>query len=211
MRQLYEALEGLFIATSIAGGEAADDVNMAIDAVDWSADLTKVKAHSHPVVDAQIDQACDASIHEYGSNAHVICEALLAVRDQINWRPLSQKPPHETDIATLTRNYSSCLLIGGNAPLHSDKIRVGISLQGCDVYYPPHSHKSVERYWIVGGNGDWRINQEPWHPVEPGDVIIHEAGERHAMQTNMEPLLCVWLWSSDLKSKVKIDRGGSIK
>ncbi len=208
MRQLIDALEGLFTATSIAGGESVEDVNMALEVVDWSADLVPVEASSQPVVDAQLDLACDGSIHEYGSNAHVICEALLAARNQIKWSPISQKPSHEIDITTLARNYSYCLLIGKNAPLHSDKIRAGISLQGRDTYYPPHVHKSVERFWIVGGSGDWKIDIEPWSAVEPGDIISYETGVRHAIQTNELPMLCVWLRSSDLNSRLRIRRGG---
>ena len=83
----------------------------------------------------------------------------------------------------------------------------GLSLQGRDIYYPPHLHKAVERYWIVGGNGDWKINQDPWFAVKPGDTILHDTGVRHAMQTNAEPLLCAWLWSTDIDSQVIMDRG----
>jgi mannose-6-phosphate isomerase-like protein (cupin superfamily) len=207
MRSLIDAVEGLLTTTLIAGGESVDDVALALDKVDWSADLKRKKPHSLPVVDAQLDLACDDAIHQYGSNAHVICEALLAERDKIQWHESFENFDDEPDIAVLTRNFAYCTLVGKNAPLASNHIYMGISLQGRDILYPPHVHQATERYWVIGGNGDWKIGQEPWHGVEPGKMIFHETGVRHAMQTNADPLLCVWLWTDHLDSQVVIVRG----
>ena len=207
MRQLIDTLKGIFSSVSISGGEAAEDVNFALDAVNWNADLKKVRPHSLPVVDAQLEMACDESIHQYGSNAHMICEATLAVRDKLKWTACYEDYDNEPDMAALSRNFAYCTLIGKGAPLESNKIYAGISLQGRDTYYPPHAHQAEERYWVVGGNGDWKIGMAPWHGVEPGFVIFHDSGVRHAMQTNAEPMLCVWLWSSHINSELVIVRG----
>ena len=51
-----------------------------------------------------------------------------------------------------------------------------------------------------------RCGTEPWFAVEPGDSIYHASG-LHAMQTNEQPLLAVWLWTSHLDSEVMIVRG----
>jgi len=207
MRQLIDALEGLLTATSIAGGETVDDVNFAIAGVDWSAKLKAEKPCSYPIVDDQLEKSCDDSIHEYGSNAHLVCEAVLEVRDQLRWCVGYEEYENEPDMAALSRNFAYCTLIGKGEPLHSDKIYAGISLQGRDTYYPPHAHQADERYWVVGGNGDWKVGLEPWFAVEHGAMIHHDTGVRHAMQTNADPLLCVWLWTSYLDSSVVIVRG----
>ncbi len=206
MRPLIDTLHGILTAASIDGGESVEDVNMALEKVNWSADLKKVKPHSLPVVDAQLDMACDASMHEYGSNAHMVCEALLNARDQIKWNTHFEEND-EPDIVAFSRNFAYCTLVGKGAPLPSNDIYMGISLQGRDTYYPPHVHQAIERYWVVGGSGDWKIGQEPWYGVEPGKMIFHETGVRHAMQTNAVPMLCVWLWADHLDSDVVIVRG----
>jgi quercetin dioxygenase-like cupin family protein len=56
------------------------------------------------------------------------------------------------------------------------------------------------------GGGDWKVGTEPWFAVEPGDSIYHESGARHAMQTNEQPLLAIWLWTSHLDSEVVVVR-----
>ena len=111
------------------------------------------------------------------------------------------------DLAAFSRNYTSVSVIGERGLLRSDKVAAGFSLQRRDTYYPPHAHHAEESYWIIGGDGDWRVGTEPWFAVEPGDSIYHESGARHAMQTNEQPLLAVWLWTSHLDSKVVIVRG----
>ncbi len=62
-------------------------------------------------------------------------------------------------------------------------------------------------YWIIGGSGDWRVGTKPWFAVQPGDSIYHASGARHAMQTNEQALLTIWLWTSHLDSEVMIVRG----
>ena len=87
------------------------------------------------------------------------------------------------------------------------RAQVRFSLQAPDTYYPPHAHRAEESYWIVGGDGDWKVDTRPWFAVTPGDSIYHASGARHAMQTNEQPLLSLWLWTSHLDSEVVIVRG----
>ncbi len=129
------------------------------------------------------------------------------VADQLKWRTPSTDREGEPDMAVFSRNYTSVSIIGASGLLPSDKVSAGFSLQGRDTYYPPHSHRAEESYWIIGGDGDWRVGTEPWFAVESGDGIYHESGARHAMQTNAQPLLAVWLWTSHLDSEVMIVRG----
>lgn len=158
------------------------------------------------MVDVQLDAACARS-GQYGSNPHMIAKAVLAVKDELRWHTAYEDREDEPDMAALARNFSYTTLIGPDAPLHSDTVAAGLSLQGRDTYYPPHAHQAAENYWIVGGDGDWKIGIDPWFPVEPGQAIFHETGVRHAMQTNSEPLLAIWLWTSHLDSDIVIVRG----
>ena len=192
MRQLIDVIEGLVTATSIVGGESVDAINHTLENVDWSAKLKKHTAQSIPVVDAWLDEAC-AHSGQYGSNPHMIAEAVLEVRDEIQWHEAYAEFDDEPDMAAFRRSYAWCSVIGAHAPLHSTKIEAGLTLQGPDTYYPPHVHQAEEIYWLIGGDGDWKIGSEPWFGVEPGDMMFHPSGVRHAMQTNTAPMLAMWL------------------
>lgn len=206
MRKLIDAIEGILIATAISGGDTADAVKFALKKVNWKTKLIMPEPLSQPVVDTQLDAACARS-GQYGSNSHMIAEAVLAVKDELHWETVYEDRGDEPDMAAFSRNFSYTSLIGPDAPLRTDKIAAGLSLQGRDTYYPPHAHQAEESYWIIGGDGDWKVGINPWFPVEPGDSIFHETGARHAMQTNSEPLLAVWLWTSHLDSDLVIVRG----
>jgi len=206
MKQLIDAIEGRLSASAISGGDTVEAVNFALNKVNWKAKLTSPKPQSQPMVDAQLAAAC-ANSGQYGSNSHMIADAILEVKDQLNWVAIYGDREDEPDMAALSRNFAYTSLIGLDAPLKSDKIALGLSLQGRDTYYPPHAHQAEESYWIIGGDGDWKVGIEPWFSVEPGDAIYHETGVRHAMQTNAEPLLTVWLWTSHLDSDIVIVRG----
>jgi len=206
MRKLIDAIEGIWTAAAITGGEGADAVKFALKKIHWKTRLVAPDPRSQPVVDAQLEAACVNS-GQYGSNPHMIAEAVLAVKDELRWNTGDEDREDEPDMAAFVRNFSYTTLIGPDAPLHSDTVAAGLSFQGRDTYYPPHAHQAVESYWIVGGDGDWKVGINPWFPVEPGQAIFHETGVRHAMQTNSEPLLAVWLWSSHLDSNLVIVRG----
>lgn len=206
MNRLIDAFKGLFTAATLSGGELAETANFTLDNVDWTGKLGKPEPLSHPIVDTHLEAAC-ANSGQYGSSAHMVAESLLAVKNQINWRASPTDRDDEPDVAAFSRNYTATCVIGTGGLIPSDKVSAGFSLQGRDTYYPPHAHHAEESYWIIGGNGDWKVGTEPWFAVEPGDSIHHGSGARHAMQTNEQPLLSVWLWTSHLDSDVKIVRG----
>ncbi len=206
MNRLIDAFEGLFTATAVSGGDLAETAKFILENVNWMAERSKPEPVGNPVVDAHLAAACANSGRD-GSRAHRIAEALLVVADRLRWRTPSTDREGEPDMAVFSRNYTSVSVIGEGGLLPSDKVTAGFSLQGRDTYYPPHAHRAEESYWIIGGDGDWRVGTEPWFAVAPGDSIYHGSGARHAMQTNEQPLLTVWLWTSHLASEVVIVRG----
>jgi mannose-6-phosphate isomerase-like protein (cupin superfamily) len=206
MNQLIAAFESLFAAAITSGGELARTANFTLEKVDWTSRPSKPLSVSNPIVDRYLEVACKIS-GQYGSSSRIIAETLLAVTDQLQWRTPSRDCEDGPDMALFSGNYTSTCVVGEEGVLPSDKISAGFSLQGRDTYYPPHAHHAEESYWIIGGDGDWKVGTRPWFAVEPGDSIYHESGARHAMQTNELPLLAVWLWTSHLGSEVKIIRG----
>ncbi len=206
MNRLIDAFEGLFTAATLSGGELAETANFALENVNWQDKQSLPKPTSHPMVDTHLEAAC-ANSGRQGMSSHAVARALLAVADQLEWHASSKDREDGPDVEIFSRNFTATTVIGEGGLLPSDKVMAGFSLQGCDTYYPPHAHHAEESYWIIGGNGDWKVGTEPWFAVGPGDSIYHESGARHAMQTNEQPLLAVWLWTSHLDSEVLIVRG----
>ncbi len=205
MNRLIEAFEGLFIATSKSGGDLARTADFVLNNVNWAGKLEQPEPTSQPVVDEHLVAAC-ANSGEVGSSSRKVADALLAVSDQLQWREYTTAHDDEPDIALFLRSYSPTTVIGADGLLPSEKVSAGFSMQGHDTYYPPHAHHAEESYWIIGGDGDWKVDTKPWFAVQAGDSVYHESGARHAMQTNEQPLLSVWLWTSHLDSEVVIVR-----
>ena len=206
MNRLIDAFEELFTAATLSGGALAKTASITLENVNWKDTLRRPKPMSHPIVESHLEAAC-ANSGQHGSSSHGLAEALLAVTDQLAWRASSKSRDDGPDVAILLRNFAVTTVIGEGGLLPSDKVYAGFSLQARDTYYPPHAHHAEESYWIIGGDGDWRVGTKAWFAVEPGDSIYHESEVRHAMQTNEQPLLTVWLWTSHLDSEVVIVRG----
>ncbi len=206
MNRLIDAFEGLFTVATLSGGELAKTANFTLENVNWKDTLSKPEPSGHHIVDIHLKAACAGSGRN-GSSSHTVAQALLAVADQLEWRASAKNPEDGPDVALFLRNCAVATVIGEGGLLPSDKVFAGFSLQGRDTYYPPHAHHAEESYWIIGGDGDWKVGMAPWFAVKPGDSVYHASAARHAMQTNEQPLLTVWLWTSHLDSEVMIVRG----
>ncbi len=206
MNRLIQTIEALFAATAASGGDLAKTAKFTLENVNWKEPVNKPEPTGHPIVESYLEAAC-ANSGQQGSSSHTVAQALLAVTDRLAWRSSSKARKDGPDVEILLRNFAVTTVIGPGGLLPTDKVYAGFSLQARDIYYPPHAHFAEESYWIIGGNGDWRVGTKPWFAVQPGDSIYHESEARHVMQTNEQPMLTVWLWTSHLDSEVVIVRG----
>lgn len=207
MNPLIDAMAGIFTAAAKFGGPLAPTASFALENVNWAGKLNEPAPRSHPVVDQHLEAAC-ASTGQQGSASHRASQALSAAVGRINWSAYPKERWSAPDLAAFMPNFAATVIIGDGGLLPSDKISAGYSLQGPDTCYPPHAHLAEESYWIVGGDGDWKVDMKPWFAVRPGDTVYHKSCARHAMQTNEQPLLSVWLWTSHLASEVVFVRSG---
>lgn len=107
-------------------------------------------------------------------------------------------------------------LIGLRGPIASDRLACGVLLLGSDLEYPAHSHAAEEIYLPLAGTALWLRGEEGWRSRRPGELIHHPPGIAHAMRTDEQPLLALYLWrGGDLAQKSTIlgaagdrERGG---
>jgi quercetin dioxygenase-like cupin family protein len=204
--RLVDAVRALFVEAAESGGPLRDAARFAVDNVDWADRRHRIEPVRHPVADRNLARAC-ALTGPRGSLSHAVATASWAAADRIEWQTYYADRAHEPDMAAFSRNFAAATLIGAGAAVPSDRVSAGLSLQAPDTCYPPHAHDAEECYWVVGGDGDWKVDSDPWFPVRPGDIIHHPSRTRHAMQANRQPMLTVWLWTSHLDSEVLIIRG----
>ncbi len=201
MRQLVDAFRELFAAGSRADSEIATTARIALDETDWGAELQPQLPQCPVAVPRDLDSACANSGSRDGVT-HKLAQALLEASKRLHWHTRKPEPNEDPEITAFTRNYAVTTIVGDGGLLPSSRIIAGFSLQGPETFYPPHAHVAVETYWIIGGNGHWKVDSEPWFAVQPGHTVYHRSGAHHAMRTTGQSLLSVWLWTSHLKSNV---------
>jgi hypothetical protein len=102
-------------------------------------------------------------------------------------------------------HYGWTEILGLRGPRHSERLACGFLLLGPRTHYPDHRHAAEELYVPLSGRAEWRQGDQGWRSREPGTVIEHRSEERHAMRTNEEPLLAVYLWrGGDLAQKSRL-------
>ena len=205
MKHLVVTFKGLLTAATLSGGPLARTAQFALDHVNWNQLPIKQDPAFNRVVESHLKDACNQSGPQ-GSKTNDVAQALLAASSQIQWRASENPADDGADVAAFLPKFAYTSIIGDDGLLSSDNASAGFSLQAPDTYYPPHAHTAEESYWIIGGNGDWKVDTKPWFPVAAGDSIYHRSQARHAMQTNEQPLLAMWLWTSHLDSEVMIVR-----
>ena len=206
MMQIIDALKGLFASAVKSGGDASKTAGFVLENVDWNGKLNVLETAGHPIVEKHLEETC-AKSGKSGSSTHRLADSLLSEKDHLKWRTRAFKPEDGPEIKAFASNYSATTVIGNGGLLPSDKVSAGFSLQGCNAFYPPHAHVAEESYWTIGGEGEWKVDDDPWFAVESGSSIYHKSGALHAMRTGDKPMLSVWLWTSHLDSEVVIIKG----
>jgi mannose-6-phosphate isomerase-like protein (cupin superfamily) len=206
MRAIISAVKNFCEWAASRDGETRSEFERVLSAVDWNGDIELPEPIDLPVVEWHLRTACGLS-GAGGSPARALAEAVLVDAASLSWLDMYEQYDDEPDMAVFRRSYAYTTLIGPDAPLPCRELYMGISLQGPDIYYPPHAHRAVETYAVIGGTGDWKRGLEPWTSRPPGDLILHPSGVRHAMQSNAEPLLALGFWTTELESAIVIVRG----
>ena len=123
-----------------------------------------------------------------------IAAAVMQVRDRLPWVYHYAPRAGATDLA---ERIAFAELIGPDGPLRAPAVRVGLTLIAPHTAYPLHAHPAVELYWVLFGHARW-AGRHGERVVPPGEFVLHDSREPHAMRTSAEPLLALWGWSGDI-------------
>jgi hypothetical protein len=96
--------------------------------------------------------------------------------------------------ASFLDRYGWCEVLGPRAASRSDRMACGFLLLGPQTCYPSHRHEPEELYLPLSGSAAWRQRDGDWQQRLPGTLIHHASFEAHAMHTDADPLLALYLW-----------------
>ena len=104
------------------------------------------------------------------------------------------------------QNYGWTELMGQSAPIDAARVACGFLLLGPSTHYPRHGHEAEEVYVPLSGTARWQQGDAVWREKPPGTLIHHARHEPHAMHTDAEPLLALYLWRSEqLNQKASLE------
>ena len=93
-------------------------------------------------------------------------------------------------------------LVGSRGPIASSVIACGLLMLGPRTDYPAHAHEAEELYLPLAGTALWMRGEEGYVSRAPGHPIFHSSWMAHAMRTESEPLLALYVWrGGDLAAK----------
>lgn len=102
-------------------------------------------------------------------------------------------------------NYGWVELFGTRGHFRNDSIAAGFLILGPGVVYPDHHHVAEEIYIPLTGGAEWRMSDDAFQERSGGEIIHHASNVNHAMRTDDEPLLALYLWrGGDLAQKSTI-------
>ena len=124
-------------------------------------------------------------------------DAIRAASDAVHWRQTYK----DTDIGDDFMDQFACYcIIGENAPFMSAAIRLFMVYMPPHFYYPWHHHPAEEMYMVVSGNGVFRRKGCPDEMLTEGSTSFHESNQPHALETLVDPVLCLVVWRDDFET-----------
>jgi hypothetical protein len=91
-------------------------------------------------------------------------------------------------------NYGWLEVFGMRGHFVNDEVAAGLLILGPDILYPDHHHIAEEIYIPLTGGTEWRMGEGDFNVRDAGEVIHHASNVSHAMRTDKEPLMALYLW-----------------
>ena len=188
------------VRAAVALLRATGDPTAAALLSDWPASPSTIRQsrpHLLPVL-AWIDALESAAVPA----TRALVGELVASARSLTW---AQTYGPDDFGASFLERYGWTELIGLRGPVASTRIAAGFLLLGPAIEYPSHCHDTEELYLPLAGSAHWQRDGGDWTLRPPGVPIFHPSQVAHAMRTEKEPLLALYVWrGGDLTQKSRI-------
>jgi len=157
-----------------------------IDGFDWPAEERSLAARDLPVVTYL--RRLDRSVN---GTEEALLEGLSRAADKLHWAQTYSITDFGSDFL---ERYGWVELFGTRGHFASEEMAGGFLLLGPDVHYPDHHHQAEEIYIPLTDGSLWSKDGQPFLPHWAGEIIHHPSNIRHAMLTEDQPLVALYLW-----------------
>lgn len=120
-----------------------------------------------------------------------VIDRLIDARDTLHFGQSYSEEDFGEDFLS---QYGWIKLLGPDAYWHSERLSSGFLILGDNNTYPQHRHQAEEIYLPISGNAQWYREHDGWQQQPAGTLIHHPGGIKHAMRTQGEPLIALYLW-----------------
>jgi len=140
-----------------------------------------------------------AVVKAAGKKSETLVKMLVSLANSLAWDQTYSA--RDMSLGFLEK-YGWTELVGQRGPISSDRVACGFLLLGPRVEYPQHCHEAQEVYVPLTEKTLWLRGDQHWTCRTPGLPVYHASWETHAMRTETEPLLALYLWrAGDLVQK----------
>jgi len=145
-----------------------------------------------------------AAVNAAHDDARHIIEMLICLSPKLTWGQTYTAADFGSEFL---QRYGWTELMGLRGPLPSERIACGFLLLGPQVEYPRHSHAAREIYVPMTEGTLWQRGNHAWTGGAAGKPRQHTSWEWHAMRTDSQPFLALYLWrDGDLVQKSRIEK-----
>ncbi|MGY5776628.1 dimethylsulfonioproprionate lyase family protein [Rhizobium sp. LEGMi135b] len=157
-----------------------------IDGFDWLTEERALAPHDLPVVSRLrgLNQLADGA-------EGALLDRLSHAADLLHWAQTYSITDFGSDFL---QRYGWVELFGTRGHFASEEMAGGFLLLGPGVHYPDHHHVAEEIYIPLTDGSLWSKDAQPFLPRWSGEIIHHPSNIRHAMRTEDEPLVALYLW-----------------
>ncbi|TXI10748.1 MAG: transcriptional regulator [Rhizobium sp.] len=157
-----------------------------INGFDWPIEERALARQDLPVV------TCLRELGRVANGAEgALFDRLLRASDRLHWAQTYSIADFGADFL---QRYGWVELFGTRGHFVSEEMAGGFLLLGPDVHYPDHHHEAEEIYIPLTDGSLWSKDEQPFLPRWSGEIIHHPSNIRHAMRTEDQPLVALYLW-----------------
>jgi hypothetical protein len=199
MSDFKTLLQG-FRAYLASRGDAV--VERFLEGFDWQMEARALEPRSLPVVDYLSDVAAPVDDRD-----NTLLSELIGYSALLHWAQTYSTGDFGD---AFLKRYGWVELFGTRGHFSSDVMAGGFLMLGPEIHYPDHHHVAEEIYIPLTDGSLWSKDGGAFQPRRAGEIIHHPSDVSHAMQTEQETLLALYLWRGGPLAQKSIISGRNI-
>ena len=144
-----------------------------------------------------------ATAAKAGTETHEVTKRLIAAARSLPWRQTYDEDDGFDRRFLATYGWTD--LAGPEGPYAADGFRLMLGYWGQGLIYPDHSHPPEEHYMVLSGSAWFRLGDDPFEKLGPGEVFHVPAGAIHSADMRDEGLLAISIWrAKDVSVRINL-------